>query len=1369
MGQTEDVSSVLNEIKSTGLNKIDRNIPSISICLFNCIAFETFYISVFKMESETKTEGKKSASYSLEGYVYQRDVTVWLGLSLIVEKQVCAAIVVEPANEEDAEAAIDSSDYAETNSDLETDQYTLTLQVKSRSTGPWDIGAMKSLLEHGKRRDSALKQLEDKDRRFILITDADLRDTARSLSINSPLSFSKNIPASLKCENDASLIGRLGVLARLDREKLDHRINSLLSDRFKVPSAKREKCYKILGDQVFALMRQGGGRLTRATLIDIIRKHGGYLGGFAEEDIFVPPSNIDKFHEALRDHHAVIIRGPSGTGKTFLSEYLINGLLETYPTGCIRVKPKTPTDIRAQDVGDSVVFDIEDPWGKYKPSDNAAEWTADLRDQIRSASADRRFVITTRSDLFTAADVKNLDQFIVDLTAEHYTTRDRTKIYNARLEKLPIPLKRLANRQRAECLRELETPLEIQKFFDLLREPRKGDEADRAFVHRALDSAKNEAIEDRIVKTVREEKHEKEAALIWGFLAAFPKLPRLILEDVLLNLEGISDDILDQADEFAARLIERHTLRLRDGHLSYRHNRDEKGLRESFDKQRRQASRLSSALVEYLLAASSRDLQSGAINLAAQIQDDKLLSLQINRETQSILDAELLSRSMSCTPDTGERNFHRLAALGSPDARPTQLAKWLTHRSGDDGFFGMLTRWTPSQDTDAFYAEMSADPHAVDLIRAYLINVAPILGHQKLGGLWKRLYRVDPDIGSIFRSILMEHLDAIEAIDTNFFMHGAFKELDKCGEVATAIVEQYSHYDNIEIFNETQSWDHINEVMPDEEAQNHFEYFGMDHYSTRQLLKCYVEEVRTRLDWRTLVPILTTPSAIGVWLDVIKKDEEPADPAEIEHLYQACQETEDEPIFWKEIEIRNAGAFHDRALTLSLINEPNALRDNALKLMVQFDAFDGKGFIEALRLYRGATGVTETLFSLRSVMTEDALFQKVTQNIMDALTVEEKRVLDLVSDEFPLQTPSPDDKNLLLNHQDERARSYQLRIMRALALEGDDIGPFLREQLQKAYKPSSADRSYLGSVVEVIEELDLTPILSGVFTHEHSIVRAGAFRAALSDVETFPDHLLPFLGDKSRDVLDIVSEFIKDLPLEACQAAIEVLIKNESYAIEQGAQYSTVYPYAYAASERLQKTAADISPETVSFALERARESDDRDMAQSLIRLAARFGHQPLINLIYDISQDSNESESLREDAILSIILEKKNPDIKKISTKTLINSFAKAPISIAKWVAILTGQSGSLEQIRKVVPEISRFNNRPLLALPLAFGLHCSDRFDLRDNALKTLKPVLAEKLIKAIAEEKKISADDIDGIGHIAVREVIIEQFRGIIFEDL
>lgn len=1320
------------------------------------------------MESETKTESKKSASYSLEGYVYQRDVTVWLGLSLIVEKQVCAAILVEPANEEDAEAAIDSSDEAETNSDLKTEQYTLTLQVKSRSTGPWDIGAVKSLLEHGKRRDSALKQLEDKDRRFIMITDADLRGTARTLSINSPLSFSKDIPASLKCYNDISLTGRLGVLARLDREKLDNRINVLLTDRFKVPRAEREKCYKVLGDQIFALMRQGGGRLTRATLIDILQKHGGYLGGFAEEDIFVPPSNIDKFHDALQDRHAVIIRGPSGTGKTFLSEYLINRSLESFPTGCVRVKAKTPTDIRAQDLGDSVIFDIEDPWGKYKPSDNAAEWTADLRDQIRSASEDRRFVITTRSDLFTAADVKNLDPFIVDLTAEHYSARDRAKIYNARLEKLPLPLKRLANRHRAECLRDLETPLEIQKFLDMLRDPRKDNETDHAFVQRALDSAKNEAIEDRIVKTVREEKHENEAALIWGFLAAFPKLPRVTLEDVLSNLEGISDDILDQADEFAARLIERHTLRLRDGHLSYRHNRDEKGLRESFGKQRRQASRLLSSLVGCLLADPSQDLRSGAISLAAQIQDDKQLSLKISLETQGILDAELLSSSMSCTPETGERAFHRLANLGSPSARPTKLAKWLTHRSGDDGFFGMLTRWTPSQDTDAFYAEMSADPHTVDLIKAYLMNVAPILGHQKLGGLWKRLYRIDPNIGSTFRSILKEHLDAIEAIDTNFFMHGAFKELDKCGELATAIVEQYSHYDNIEIFNNAQAWDHINEVMPDEEAQNHFEYFGMDHYSTRELLKCYVEEVRTRLDWRTLVPILTTPSAIGLWLDVIKKDEELADPAEIEHLYQACQETKVEPLFWKEIETRNAGEFYDRAFNLSLLNEPNALRDNALKLMVQLDAFDEKRFIEALRLSRGATGITETFFALRSVTPEDALFQRIAQNIMDALTDGEKRVLYLLSDDFPFQASSPDDKDLLLNHQDERARSYQLRIFRALALEGDDISPFLHEQLQKASKPSSADRFYLGSLVNVIEELGMTSILSHFFTHEHSIVRAGAFRAALFDVEIFPDNLLPFLGDKSRDVLDIVSEFIKDRPLEACQAAIEMLIKNESYAIEQGAQYSTVYPYAYAASERLQKTAADISPETVSFALKRARESDDRDMTQSLIRLAARFGDQPLINLIYDISQDSNESESLRENAILSIILEKKNPDIKNISTKTLINSLAKAPISIAKWVAILTGQSGSLEQIRKVIPELSRFNNRPLLALPLAFGLHCSDRFDLRDNALKTLKPVVAEKLIKAIAEEKKLSADDIDGIGHIAVREVIIEQFRGIIFED-
>lgn len=123
-----------------------------------------------------------SGGRSLEGYVYQLDVSILTALDLVLARKVAHEIVLEPATEEDLEANIEHEPGAlwET---IALDSYRLVLQCKLRNTGPWKHQDLSRLLAHGKRRKSARDRLADPGIRYLLVTNADLDGAARRLKV----------------------------------------------------------------------------------------------------------------------------------------------------------------------------------------------------------------------------------------------------------------------------------------------------------------------------------------------------------------------------------------------------------------------------------------------------------------------------------------------------------------------------------------------------------------------------------------------------------------------------------------------------------------------------------------------------------------------------------------------------------------------------------------------------------------------------------------------------------------------------------------------------------------------------------------------------------------------------------------------------------------------------------------------------------------------------------------------------------------------------------------------------------------------------------------------------------------------------------
>lgn len=1319
------------------------------------------------MTCNSPKDRKLSASHSLEGYVYQRDVTVWLALTLIIEKQACEALIVEPANEEDAEAAIKDPDGADINLKAIASEHTLSFQIKSRSTGPWKLGSIKRLLLHGKRRPSPLKQLQDPNRKYVIVTDADLEGVTRRLFTRSPLALSRKIPKSIQALSELDLNGRLGIIARLDREKLDSRVEAFLKVIFKVPTKECEGCYKALGERVFALMRQGGGLLTRSVIIDVIQRHGGYLGGFSDNDIFVPPSNLQAFHDILNDRHAIIIRGPSGTGKTRLSLHLIDEIVKATTGPCTHIKVDKPGAIRAACGEDPVVFEIEDPWGRYGPSDRAAEWATDMQTFCRSADDSRKFVVTTRSDLFQMADVKNLDDYILDLTGENYTSRARAKIYDARLERLPLLLKPIAHAYRGDCLKELVTPLEIEKLFDLLRGSRLKDERDYAFIRRALEAAKTEAIEDRIVKTIAAEKRQDEAALTWGLLEAFPRLDRSVVDQVVPDSSGISESILDGLDGFLASLISKHTLRAKDGRLTYRHNRDEKGLRNSFEQNRRSASRILNKLVASLLLQTSIDFRRSAISLAYRMNHDPSLTFDLPPESRSILNDELLEAARTAAPNSAEQIFMDLAGLGSGDFLPARLARWLTHRRADKMMFGLATTWSPLEESTAFYDVMAAEETTADLVRAYIRNAVPVMGRQRLDGFAVSLYRLDPGIGETFRELLSEHLDELRGTAIEFFADGAFIEVEHCDNLGGDLIIYFTDKNESEIFSPEQQWDYVNEIMPEEESQHHFETYGMDHEEAESILSKYVSCVRDCLGWEKLTSLPLTSSALAVWLDVIRKNESTAPPAELLSLHGICREADCEQIFWQKVGCLVSSDLRERVENIALMDPPSALRNTVLRVWAQTNNLAIETAVGKLRATRGSIGVVEVINHLRQDESRSKDKKTTSSMLLNFTNLEERAVLDFLSENAASDNLTDPTLVTLLRYLSSGSRDFDLSVTKAIARAGGDIDDQIRLQLDKHYDPFDEERAYLDRLLMVISQTDRSKLLVDYRDHPHSVVVAASLKFELEGTKQFPIALLPMLDSQSRDVLDVAFDFLDNIDVRECQHALERLTSNNARSIELGHQYTVHYGYAYRAAKRILDEAESVSPEFASQCLEMALSHEDRSLSEVCIDISARFGNQAIIDRLFLEVLNSKRALEVRIGCVLSLVLWGCKPDFTVISGDEILEHLRGHPIKVVKWSALLIGLFGPTGILEKVCADLKTYKNRPLLSLPVSVGLYERNDTLFLNHALSVLDPVIAEKVRCALRGESIMTPDDVDGIGYIGVRQEIVEQLKGQIFE--
>ena len=105
--------------------------------------------------SEDKPEGVGSSS--LEGWLYQFDISISAALDLMLVKRRTERIQLEPASAEDAEAELDAP---RVQSEVSTGpNELLVIQAKLRRVTQWTEAAIRALINHGTRRASAKDRL----------------------------------------------------------------------------------------------------------------------------------------------------------------------------------------------------------------------------------------------------------------------------------------------------------------------------------------------------------------------------------------------------------------------------------------------------------------------------------------------------------------------------------------------------------------------------------------------------------------------------------------------------------------------------------------------------------------------------------------------------------------------------------------------------------------------------------------------------------------------------------------------------------------------------------------------------------------------------------------------------------------------------------------------------------------------------------------------------------------------------------------------------------------------------------------------------------------------------------------------------------
>lgn len=1318
-------------------------------------------------DHSTETDTETSAQSSLDGYWYQLKVSVLFALELLANKQQTDQITLEPASEEDLETELNDEPGALTQG-LTVKTKKLVVQCKLRNTGPWKIGQINSLLAHGKKRTPAKDMLKDADVHYLLVTSADLDGVARNLKVAGPNQWNrlKPMPKTLAKSLPSGSDGRVAVWHNLDLEKVEYRISRGLVERFRLPLGRIKPCVEEL--EKGALTRMKGARAgvwTRQEVIKVVEAHGGYDGVSKDLHQFVPPANWEELLDQLRTRNAIVLTGPSGTGKTTTAKALIATLRDESPSlSHIKIEGG-PERLRDDKTTGPVIFEIEDPWGKYRTEPDSLPWNDAINEFLATASPDRMFVITSRSDVIEGARLKSLDdRFVSKLLAGHYRATDRGKLFDMRLKGLPRTEQISAFKYRSSVVKNLVLPLEVDRFFGGASLGPEEGENEATFMNRCIDSARNQSIESSLCLAVKSQEMWEAAAVLWALLRARKKISFNTLEEIEYDLCAELPKLEDKLSAFSSFLVAGGNFRQDKTTFSCSHPRVEAGLEQSMLERSRAASRALNTLLGILVGLDEHNDTDWGVETAAKIIAASRavdgLRIKVSERTQSSIDDWLTWRVTSLDDSFGD-DLTIAAKAGSKNCAVAELARWLEESPIDKQWFNM-TSWKEPKKSDDWYVWVSGEPHTHAICDAFITRIVPFRNGSFRGKFHAAIGKLSSNLTPSFLRALQKVIGHGYNPNADVLIDGALVDLEAFAQVFTEAAQ----------FCEQQRADQnrdkllplFNRDYDDEAIDYYWENMGEDGHTASEILRTYIQELRERDEWALLEAHPHIRGFIWEWLHLAQKSDHPPCTAEFLALHELTKNGRYESDFWELLKKHYDPALESllqaRLITGSenddaRVSASRTALSHALSLIE--GAFSASSDLKPQRLLELALDVQTCWGDENGDGEVSSLdFRKLTSELGQT----KKDAISALLEHNSVGISAPC-KELLKSIPEDTHHSLNLAVSRILMGCGHNVAGRLKHIISATLDVDEGNIDIVTRAMQLAAtNADNSLVVLGL-QHDFAKVRLEAMNAVFtSSTNALPSCLL----EAHRDPSSLVRRRLAEMLAEKQDSAhIPTLIKlsYDSWTPDHHQHYgeNVSFPIAESAIELLREQPS-LSDDVYKELVKSLRATKNYDVRLQLLRTMARHGtavrQAKLVKIAIGEGRPTLQALVARALFIESDSFESGNLDL--IDDNVLASVDPDACI----WLCMLTAVVATEDRLMQAAKALATNPDRQVF-VSLILLTNPEHRTEVQYNALAGFLPADAVARLETMAEtECSEDLTFLDALGEVKSVERIKSAFR-------
>ncbi len=1274
-------------------------------------------------------------------------------------------ITLEPANNEDLESDLEPTTPGRVQAGaIMARGYKLVVQVKLRNSGPWSINDFKALLERGATRPPARYHLDDPNTRYLLITNADAYGVARNLLVCGLEEWPEEriFPASLSATLPHSPEGRIAMWGVLTERLLNLEVDEILRSLLRVPQSQQADCREQLRNEAHKRMRgTNPGVWTRENLLSVIRSYGGYLASAPQLESFVEPANYQDLRDLLQSRNAVVITGPSGTGKTWTALALVNQAQQRpSPPDIIEVSVNDgPSSMRMLSDTGPKLFYVEDPWGQNSLRGGTDSWTEQLPRLLKDAHAGRQYVITSRTDMLDQARAtQGLGRWTVVLDADQYRNGELAAIYDKHLDLLAKALQAKALDFRSNALDALETPLEVDQFFAHMAEGPKPDEVDPAFFHRILGLAHRDAVENVVVSYLSDSDQTGAAAIIWAVLAARLQFDSGQLASLNRQLRNISPTFNDELEKLVNRLVATRHLRQPGQTVGFSHPSVRAGfemfIRERWGNSEVVLRRLISALTqlggsyrEWALETAARslkaiaDLISGTESLDAEFEADSA--------SHGVIDTWLEERLVDPRADFGSM-LQLASEVGTQTSTPSELARWFIKDFRlFDQFF--LDNWKPPTFDDAWYARVSADRLSFDIADRYVREQLPQDWDVFSDDFASRLDRIASGLTPAFVAAAHKMVTSGFGSNIDAVAAGAVRDLDCYKEVLDAALDKLASLRRSYEREGREQWCAIVDGECDEFYGEDYESQNADDgYAADIFVTAYVNKVRSLGHWRSLAEHPRLSELGCAWADDISRSSGSVSLEELRTVIDVTRSSGDEDTAWEAARKHwKASLVSDLEQRILLNSDDNRLRSALIDCALMKSP---KTLIDCLELLSTAPAAFVHLL----VDMHAAYHQISSKNrarrlrpIMESISSSGKDIFEALSINDNPPRPVSQTALFLLIEAAKTAPPYILdKIVPVLIASGSVPTAAIRRWLVE-----TEDNLLAKAATEAAIRIQDDALVRLTLNHARANARAAALAyLANSQPDPLPQWLLKLECDPSSRVRRSLVGILADRPHPDHLSILLRLIDDKWSDADAFRNDPPSYPIAREAVAGL-ATYGNLSDDIGEVLLLRAERTDDRSLGIVALNTAAKCCGPAIRKKIWALSS-IDQPRYVCVDAINALIWVDvvESEILDAITAKLLL----RLPPSLAASACVLLASHGQVEAVVETMEQIAHSTERQALLLLGVDGLAGRER-QAAIALLALIGPDHPARCLLNLTEGEQLPSTALDDLGHVRIRKVV------------